>query len=143
MPPDLQPRLRFNRMELAGSLGDLGTLLPLAIGMILVNGLQPSGLFVSIGLFYLLAGAYYGVPVPVQPMKVIGSYAIAMSLTPDQIMASGLLMGLLLLLIGLSGLMAPIGRAIPKAVIRGVQVATVRCRIRAAAAEEPNHQKPA
>jgi hypothetical protein len=35
----------FNRMEFAGSLGDLGTLLPLAIGMIMVNGLDPSGLF--------------------------------------------------------------------------------------------------
>ena len=35
----------FNRMEFAGSLGDLGTVLPLAIGMIMVNGLDPSGLF--------------------------------------------------------------------------------------------------
>ena len=34
---------QFNRMELAGSLGDLGTILPLAIGMILINGLSPLG----------------------------------------------------------------------------------------------------
>jgi hypothetical protein len=38
---------RFNRMELAGSLGDLGTILPLAIGMILINGLNPLGFFMS------------------------------------------------------------------------------------------------
>ena len=37
--------IRFNRMELAGSLGDIGTLLPIAITMILVNGLDPAGLF--------------------------------------------------------------------------------------------------
>jgi len=40
---------RFDRLEFAGSLGDLGTLLPLAIGMILINGLSPSGLFFAGG----------------------------------------------------------------------------------------------
>ena len=29
----MSPRYKFNRLELAGSLGDLGTLLPLAIEM--------------------------------------------------------------------------------------------------------------
>ena len=56
---------RFNRLELAGSLGDLGTLLPLAIGMILINGLKPTGLFLTIGIFYILSGIYFGVTVPV------------------------------------------------------------------------------
>jgi len=69
-------RCRFDRLEAAGSLGDLGTLLPLAIGMILINGLNPLGLFFSIGLFYIVSGIYYGVTVPVQPMKVIGAYAL-------------------------------------------------------------------
>ncbi|MBW2466349.1 MAG: sulfate permease, partial [Deltaproteobacteria bacterium] len=49
---------KFDRFELAGSLGDLGTLLPLAIGMIMINGLSPAGLFFSIGLFYILSGIY-------------------------------------------------------------------------------------
>jgi len=39
-------------MELAGSLGDLGTLLPIAIAMVLFNGLNLLGLFLSIGIFY-------------------------------------------------------------------------------------------
>lgn len=47
---------RFNRMEFAGSLGDLGTVFPLSIGMIMVNGLDPSGLFFSVGLFWFAAG---------------------------------------------------------------------------------------
>ncbi len=50
---------RFNRLELAGSLGDLGTLLPIAMGMILINGLDPLGLFFSIGVFYILTGIYF------------------------------------------------------------------------------------
>ena len=43
-------RYRFDRMEFAGSLGDLGTILPLAIGMIMVNNLNPLGVFLSLGL---------------------------------------------------------------------------------------------
>ena len=115
---------RFNRREIAGSLGDLGTLLPLAIGMILINGLQPTGLFMTVGIYYILAGVYFGVPVPVQPMKVIGSYAIATGITATQITASGYLMGLILLIIGATGTISLIGRYIPRSVIRGVQLST-------------------
>jgi len=114
----------FNRMEFAGSLGDLGTLLPLAIGMIMVNGLDPSGLFVSVGLFYIFTGIYFGITTPVQPMKVIGAYAIATAMTPHQIMASGILMGVCLLFIGVTGAITLIGRYIPRATVRGVQLST-------------------
>lgn len=117
-------KYRFDRMELAGSLGDLGTLLPLAIGMILVNGLTPLGLFFSIGLYYILSGAYFGVTVPVQPMKVIGAYAIATAMSPNQILASGAILALVFLLIGITGAMTIIGRLIPKSVVRGVQLST-------------------
>lgn len=117
-------RICFNRLELAGSLGDLGTLLPIAIAMVLVNGLNPLGLFFSIGLFYILSGVYFGVTVPVQPMKVIGAYAIATSLTADQILASSLLMGIFLLIIGMTGAIDLIRKVTPHAVIRGVQLST-------------------
>jgi SulP family sulfate permease len=120
----MQQTYKFNRLELAGSLGDLGTLLPLAIGMILINGLKPTGLFLTIGIFYVLAGIYYGVTVPVQPMKVIGAYAIATAMNASQITASGYLMGLILLLIGATGAITLIGRYIPKSVVRGVQLST-------------------
>ena len=115
---------QFNRMEFAGSLGDLGTVLPLAIGMIMVNGLDPSGLFFSVGLFYILTGIYFGITTPVQPIKVIGAYAIATAMTPQQIMASGILMGACLLLIGATGAISLIGKHIPRATIRGVQLST-------------------
>jgi SulP family sulfate permease len=114
----------FNRLEFAGSLGDLGTLLPLAIGMIMVNGLDPSGLFFSVGLFYIFTGIYFGITTPVQPMKVIGAYAIATAMTPHQIMASGILMGAFLLFIGATGAITLIGRHVPKAAVRGVQLST-------------------
>ncbi len=120
----MTPRYHFNRLELAGSLGDLGTLLPLGLGMILTNGLDPSGVFWSVGLMYIFTGLYYGVPTPVQPMKVIGAYAIATSMTSGQVQASVLLMAVVLLLLGATGIVGVLGRAIPRVVVRGIQLAT-------------------
>ncbi|MCG6895287.1 MAG: putative sulfate/molybdate transporter [Desulfobacteraceae bacterium] len=124
MSPPSQPRIVFNRMELAGSLGDLGTLLPIAVGMILVCGIHPTGLFCSVGLFYVLSGLYYGVTTPVQPMKVIGAYAIATAMTAPQVLAAGLSLGMLLLIVGATGLIDGIRRVTPKATVRGVQLST-------------------
>lgn len=120
----MSSRYRFNRMEMAGSLGDLGTLLPIAIGMILINGLNPMGMFISIGLYYILSGMYFELTVPVQPMKIIGAYAIATAMTASQIMASAALMGVFLLIIGGTNAITVIGRYTPKSVIRGVQLST-------------------
>jgi len=117
-------KYQFNRTEFAGSLGDLGTLLPLAVGMIMINGLSPQGLFLSVGLFYILSGYYYDLPVPVQPMKVVGAYAIATGLTAQQISASGAWLAIILLIAGITGLINLIGRYTPKTVIRGVQLST-------------------
>ena len=117
-------RYRFDRLEIAGSLGDLGTLLPMAIGMILINGLSPMGMFFAIGIYYIIAGLYYGITVPVQPMKVIGAYAIATAMTSSQVLASAALMGLFLLIIGGTNAITLIGNYTPKAVVRGVQLST-------------------
>ncbi|MFP4610914.1 MAG: putative sulfate/molybdate transporter [Thiohalophilus sp.] len=117
-------RMKFDRMELAGSLGDLGTLLPIAVAMVVINGLDPLGLFLSIGVFYVAAGLYFGITVPVQPMKVIGAYAIATGMSAEQILASSFLMGVLLLIIGVTGAIDLIRKITQKAVIRGVQLAT-------------------
>jgi len=117
-------RFKFDRLELAGSLGDLGTLLPIAVAMVLINGLDPLGVFFSIGAFYIISGTYFGITVPVQPMKVIGAYAIATAMSADQILASSLLMATFLLIIGLTGGIDIIRKITPISVIRGVQLST-------------------
>jgi len=63
--PQSYPTFIFNRVEFA--LGDLGTLLPIAIAMIVLNGLNATNVMVTIGLFYIAAGLYYKVPVLVLP----------------------------------------------------------------------------
>jgi SulP family sulfate permease len=110
-------------MELAGSLGDLGTLLPLAVGMIVLNQMHATNVLVTVGLFYILSGLYFRVPVAVQPMKVIAAYAIAVGMTPHQVVASGLWMGVLVLLLGVTGLIGIIRRYTPKSTVRGIQLA--------------------
>jgi hypothetical protein len=52
--PQNKPTFVFNRLEFAGSLGDLGTLLPIIIAMIVLNGLNVTNVMVSAGLFYIL-----------------------------------------------------------------------------------------
>ncbi len=117
-------KLSFNRQEFAGSLGDLGTLLPLGIGLIQINGLNGTAVLLSVGLFYILSGLYFGIPVPVQPMKIIGAYGIAKMLTPEQISAAGMWMGIGLLFLASTGAITVIGRIVPRPVIRGVQLTT-------------------
>lgn len=117
-------RYRFDRKEIAGSLGDLGTLLPLTAGMIMVNHMSVTGTFLTIGLFYILAGFYYGVPVPVQPMKAISAYAIATGMSGAQVSAATGMVSVILFVIGVTGAIDIIGRMIPKPVIRGVQLST-------------------
>lgn len=114
----------FNRMEFSGSLGDLGTILPLALGMVLVNGMDPRGVFFCFGLYYIFSGCYFRVTTPVEPMKVVAAYALAAGLSASQIQASGLLIAVILLVLGGTNLISSIRDRIPLSVIRGVQLTT-------------------
>jgi len=115
---------RFDRLEFAGSLGDLGTLIPLSVGLVIVNGLSASTVFLWVGLFYLLSGLYYRLPIPVQPLKVVAAIAIAF---PDRVTvpvmsAAGILFGAMLLLLAASGVVNLLARFFTKPVIRGIQL---------------------
>ncbi len=116
---------RFNRVELAGAFGDLGTLLPIVLGMILINGLSTTAVFLSFGVFYLVTGLYYRLPVPVQPLKAVAAIAIANPhiITESVISASGIIFGLILLILPLSGMLDKIARLFSQPVIRGIQLA--------------------
>jgi SulP family sulfate permease len=117
--------LRFDRVELAGSLGDLGTLLPIVVGMILINKLSPTTVFLAFGLFYLMTGYYFRLPVPVQPLKAVGAIAIAYpnQITESVIGASGVLFGFILLVLSLSGTLDRVAKLFTQPVVRGIQLA--------------------
>jgi SulP family sulfate permease len=92
--------------------------------MIMINGLDAMSLFLCVGLYYILSGAYFGVTSPVQPMKVIGAYAIATGISASQIMASSALLSLSLMIIAGTKGINLLGRLIPRATVRGVQLTT-------------------
>ncbi|UCD72449.1 MAG: putative sulfate/molybdate transporter, partial [Syntrophobacterales bacterium] len=55
----------FNLRELAGSMGDFGTLFPLAIGYMAICGLNPAGLLIMMGLANIVTGLVYRLPMPI------------------------------------------------------------------------------
>lgn len=67
----------FSLRELAGSMGDFGTLFPLVMGYIVVCGLNPAGFLVMMGLANIATGLFYRPPMPIEPMKVLAVVGIA------------------------------------------------------------------
>jgi len=113
----------FNLRELAGSMGDLGTLFPLAIGYIYVCGLNPAGFLVMMGLANIATGLIYRLPMPIEPMKVLAVVAIAQNWTPSLVYASGFGMGVIWILFAVTGLVGWMAKVTPPSVVRGIQAA--------------------
>ena len=111
----------FNLRELAGSMGDFGTLFPLAIGYIVVCGLNPAGFLVMMGLANIVTGLIYRLPMPIEPMKILAVVAIAQHWTPSMVYASGFAMGVVWIVFALTGVIGWIAKVTPNSVIRGIQ----------------------
>lgn len=114
--------MRFDRRELAGAVADLGVFVPIAVALIVANGLSATAVLLPAGLLYLTAALVYRLPVPVQPLKAFGAIAIAKGLGSDEIAAGALLVGAIFLVAGRLGLLDLAARAFPRALVRGVQL---------------------
>src|ERR1700753_1478708 len=112
----------FDRAELAGAVGDLGVLVPIAVALIVNNGLTPTAVLLPAGLLYVVAGLVYRLPVRVQPLKAFGAIAIAHGFGADDIAAGALLMGAIFLTLGASGLLDWVAKVFPQPIIRGIQL---------------------
>lgn len=113
----------FNLRETAGSMGDLGILFPLAIGYIVVNGLNPAGFLVMMGLANIVSGIVYRLPMPIEPMKVLAPIAITQQWAPSMVYASGFGTGIIWLFMAFTGLIDKLARIVPTVVVRGIQLA--------------------
>jgi sulfate permease, SulP family len=114
--------VRFDRRELAGAVADVGVLVPIAVALIVSNGLSPTAVLLPAALLYLANAFVYGLPLPAQPLKAFGAIAIAEGLGADEIAAGALLIGSLFLVAGRLGLLDRAAQAFPRALIRGVQL---------------------
>jgi hypothetical protein len=114
-------RLRFNRHELAGAFGDLGTDLPLITAMMLAARLDAAGVLLMFGTLQIMSGVVYRMPMPVQPLKAMAAIVIAQKIPGATLFGGGLAIGIMMLILTVSGLLAWLARVIPVAVVRGVQ----------------------
>jgi SulP family sulfate permease len=112
----------FSLRELAGSMGDFGTLFPLAVGYIIVCKMNPAGFLVMMGLTNITLGLIYKLPMPLQPKKFIAVTAIAQGWQPRLIYASGFGTGLVWLILSLTGWIQKLADHTPTSVVRGIQI---------------------
>lgn len=113
---------RFDAAEWSGAFADLGVFVPIAVALIVVNGLSATAVLLPAGLLYLAVGLFYRVPVPVQPLKAFGAIAVTLGLGPDVIAAGALLMGAVFVVLGLTGALDKVARIFPQPIIRGIQL---------------------
>lgn len=113
--------MRFNRQEWSGAFGDLGTDLPLIVGMILASGLDATSVLTVFGLMQIATALRYRMPMPVQPLKAMAALVIAQKLPANILYGGGLAIGVSMLILSASGLLEWVNRVTPKPVVRGIQ----------------------
>lgn len=108
--------------EISGSLGDLGTFLPIVIALTEGQQISLATTLIFTGIFNILTGICFGIPLPVQPMKAIAAVAILKSLNAGEVAAAGLFVSICILLLSVTGLLTWITRVVPIPVVKGIQV---------------------
>jgi MFS superfamily sulfate permease-like transporter len=114
--------IRFNRQEWAGAFGDIGTDLPLIVGMILAAHLDAASVLLMYGLMQVMTGLIYQRPMPVQPLKAVAAIVITQKIAGPTIFGGGIAIAVVMLLLTLTGSLDWLGRFISKAVVRGIQL---------------------
>jgi hypothetical protein len=124
-PDPVRIRNRFDRMEIAGAFGDLGTLVPFVVAYIGVLKMDPFGILLSFGTAMIVCGLVYRTPVPVQPMKAAGAIATTqaaqtLTITSSIVWGAGLVTGLIWLLLGVTGAARHVAGVIKRPVVLGI-----------------------
>ena len=123
LAPDARKgRIRFDRNEFAGAFGDIGTDLPLIIGMILAAGLHSASVLVMFGFMQYVTGLTYRMPMPVQPLKAVAVIVITQKIAPDVLYGGGLAIGIIMLILAATGAITWLARVVPRPVVRGLQL---------------------
>ncbi|AXR79381.1 putative sulfate/molybdate transporter [Natrarchaeobaculum sulfurireducens] len=115
--------LEFSTRELTGALGDSVTVLPLIVALAMTTSVSLPHVLIGFGLFQIVWGLYYGMPLSVEPMKALVGLAMVGALSYAELAAAGLLAGGVLLVVGRLGLVGRLQRVVGEPVVRGVQFA--------------------
>lgn len=115
-------RFTLDLREVGGALGDLGTLLPLMLGVIAVAGLAPTPVLLGFAAFYVATALVYRLPIPVQPMKAVAAVLLTTQVSGAGLVAAGVTIGAVMLLLGVTGWIDRVARAVPQSVLAGLQL---------------------
>ncbi|MFB6126748.1 MAG: putative sulfate/molybdate transporter [Halolamina sp.] len=115
--------ISFEFSELTGALGDSVTVLPIVVGLGALTEASLAHMLLAFGAFQILWGMAYGFPISVEPMKALAGLAIAGTLGYGELVAAGLLAGVVLLVGARLGLLSALAEHVPESVVRGVQLA--------------------
>ncbi|KAJ3245974.1 hypothetical protein HDU78_008152 [Chytriomyces hyalinus] len=110
--------------ELAGSLGDLGTLVPILVSLAAAGQTNLTASLVIGGVYNIIAGCMFKIPICVQPMKAIAAIALTTKMTSNQIGAAGFTTSAVVFILCATRLLTPIYRLCPLPLIRGIQLGT-------------------
>lgn len=108
--------------ELSGSLGDLGTLLPLMTALTIKNSISLPSTLLFTGAANILTGIGFGIPLPVQPMKAIAAVAIARSFSLNTTAAAGIVVAALVGIMSITGMISWASKVTPVPVVKGIQM---------------------
>ena len=89
--------------------------------MIAAAGLDSASVLIAFGLMQILTGLRYGLPMPVQPLKAVAVIVITQGIAGGVLRGGGLAIGLVMLVLTLTGGIDVLARWIPRAVVRGIQ----------------------
>ena len=117
----LTSRIRFDRNELSGAFGDIGTDLPLIVGMLLVSGMDSASVLITYGALQILTALTYGIPMPVQPLKAVAALVIAQHISGNVVYGAGFSIGIVMILLTVTGSLDLLARFVPLVVVRGIQ----------------------
>lgn len=110
--------------EISGSFGDMGTLLPILVSLSATGQISLSASLIFGGIFNIISGFYFNIPMCVQPMKSIAAIALLANLTAQEIASAGLTVSFFLLFFAFTGLIKIFNNYIPLYIIRGIQLGT-------------------
>ncbi|CAG8599129.1 13753_t:CDS:2 [Funneliformis mosseae] len=108
--------------ELSGSLGDLGTLLPILVALSITGQVSLTASLIFGGLWNIISGLMFRIPMCVQPMKAIAAVAISANLSIGEIMSAGLGVGVMVFILGITKTIKFIEKWTPVPIIRGIQL---------------------
>jgi len=110
--------------EISGSFGDLGTLLPIMIALANNKSISLLSTLVFGGLANVFTGLFFGIPLPVQPMKAIAAVALRQRFNEAETISAGIFVAAVIGFFSFTGLLQWFTKKIPIPVIKGIQMGT-------------------